>query len=112
MIQNILVIGAGELGSQVLSHLLQHPQRTYNNLAAKISVLIRSEARTKAQLLESSGLSKDLVEEINFVQSDIVAATESELAQALAPFDLVISCTGFAAGLGYPNENSTCSTAS
>ncbi|OKL63395.1 hypothetical protein UA08_02098 [Talaromyces atroroseus] len=100
MIHNILVIGAGQLGSQVLRHLLQHPQRTYNNITARVSVLIRSETRTKTQLLEAPGLSKELVEAIGFVQSDIVTATDSELAQALAPFDLVISCTGFVAGPG------------
>ncbi|KAL2071821.1 hypothetical protein VTL71DRAFT_13056 [Oculimacula yallundae] len=94
MSNNILVLGAGELGTSILTALAQlSPPET------KISVLLRpktisSLSPTKiAELayLESLGIS--------LVPGD-VSPTISELAQIFKPYDLIISCLGYASGPG------------
>jgi hypothetical protein len=95
MASNILVLGAGELGVPVLTSLAkQAPPST------KISVLLRqstisSPSASKAVehiTLKSLGIS--------LVSGDIASSSVPSLAELFKPYDLIISCLGFAAGIG------------
>ncbi|KAJ5662786.1 hypothetical protein N7462_011712 [Penicillium macrosclerotiorum] len=90
----VLVIGAGELGIQVLRCLVYHPR------SAEVAVLLRPASLTstnpsqkkKADTLRQWG--------IQFVAGDIVADSEQTLTAVFAGYDLVIGCTGFVSGKG------------
>ncbi|KHJ64715.1 aromatic alcohol reductase, partial [Burkholderia glumae] len=99
MSQNILVLGAGELGLPVLRHLARRAKHVDG---AKISVLLRASA------LESGapGKRKDLAEiqglGIETVAGDLVKHSITELAEVFARYDTVIGCAGYAAGIDTP----------
>lgn len=99
MSQNILVLGAGELGLPVLRNLAR---RAKDVDGAKISVLLR------ASSVESSDPSKrqDIAEirglGIEIVVGDLVKSSIDELATAFAQYDTVIGCAGYAAGIDTP----------
>jgi len=99
MSQNILVLGAGELGLPVLRSLA----RRANSIdGAKISVLLRASA------VESSapGKQRDITEirnlGIQIVVGDLVKSSIDELAVVFAQYDTVIGCAGYAAGIDTP----------
>ncbi|KAJ5377041.1 hypothetical protein N7509_013927 [Penicillium cosmopolitanum] len=93
--QKILVIGAGELGFQVLRALVAHPRRP-----ATIAVLMRPGS------IDSSSPSKQKQKTalqqlgIDLVSGDIVEDSERTLASIFANYDTVIGCTGFVSGTG------------
>ncbi|KAH7420157.1 putative isoflavone oxidoreductase [Cadophora sp. MPI-SDFR-AT-0126] len=94
MASNILVLGAGELGSAVLTGLskIARPEM-------KISVLLRPatlSTKSPAKLNELAYL-KSL--NIAFLAGDITSSIAS-LAELFKPFDLIISCLGYASGPG------------
>lgn len=97
--QNILVLGAGELGLPVLRNLAQ---RAKDVDGAKISVLLRASA------VESStpGKRQDIAEiqglGIRIVIGDLVKSSIDELAEVFARYDTVIGCAGYAAGIDTP----------
>ena len=97
--QNILVLGAGELGIPVLRNLAQ---RAKDVDGAKISVLLRASA------VESStpGKRQDIAEirdlGIRIVVCDLVKSSIDELAGVFAQYDTVIGCAGYAAGIDTP----------
>ncbi|VVE72957.1 2'-hydroxyisoflavone reductase [Pandoraea pnomenusa] len=97
--QNILVLGAGELGLPVLRNLAR---RAKDVEGAKISVLLRASA------VESSSPSKrnDIAEirglGIEIVVGDLVTSSVDELAAVFAQYDTVIGCAGYAAGIDTP----------
>ena len=97
--QNILVLGAGELGLPVLRNLAR---RAKDIDGAKISVLLRASA------VESSapGKRRDIAEirglAIEIVVGDIVESSIDELAALFARYDTVIGCTGITAGIDTP----------
>lgn len=97
--QNILVLGAGELGLPVLRNLAR---RAKDVDGAKISVLLRasaveSSARGKRQdIAEIRGLG------IEIVVGDLVKSSNDELAEVFARYDTVIGCAGYAAGIHTP----------
>ena len=97
--QNILVLGAGELGLPVLRNLAH---RAKDVDGAKISVLLRASA------VESSapGKQQDIAEirglGIEIVVGDLVKSSIGELAGVFAQYDTVIGCTGYAAGIDTP----------
>lgn len=95
--QNILVIGAGELGHQVLRFLAQHPKHQ----AITVSVLLRPASpslspndpkQKKLDSLQQLG--------IHIVPADIVKDNEQALSSIFARYDTIISCTGFVSGRG------------
>ncbi|KAJ5173379.1 hypothetical protein N7492_005972 [Penicillium capsulatum] len=92
--QNILVIGAGELGSHVLRALVQHPQvKTMAVLLRPGSISSTNPSKQKeVDDLRSLG--------IRLVPSDIIEDPEPTLASIFADYDTIIGCTGFAAGKG------------
>lgn len=93
--QKILVIGAGELGSQVLRALVAHPRRP-----ATIAVLMRPGT------IDSSSPSKQKEKTtlqglgIDIVPGDIVENSERTLASIFANYEIVIGCMGFVSGTG------------
>jgi hypothetical protein len=97
--QNILVLGAGELGLPVLRNLAR---RAKDVDGAKISVLLRASA------VESSapGKRRDVKEirdlGIEIVIGDLVKSSIDELALVFARYDTVIGCAGYAAGIDTP----------
>ena len=97
--QNILVLGAGELGLPVLRNLARKAKHVKG---AKISVLLRASA------VESDDLSKqrDIAEirdlGIEIVVGDLVKSSVDELAAVFARYDTVIGCAGYAAGIDTP----------
>ena len=97
--QNILVLGAGELGLPVLRNLAR---RAKDVDGAKISVLLRASA------VESStpGKQQDIAEirnlGIEIVVGDLVKSSIDELAKVFAQYDTVIGCAGYAAGIDTP----------
>ncbi|KAF4444406.1 hypothetical protein F53441_11130 [Fusarium austroafricanum] len=86
--QNILVLGAGELGLCVLEALAAHPKRQ------RVSVLVR-----QATLDSAAPDKKKLVQRIRALNAgteaaDVVNASVGELAGVLANYDVVVSCNG------------------
>ncbi|KAL3440869.1 hypothetical protein BJX65DRAFT_289697 [Aspergillus insuetus] len=96
MPSRILVIGAGELGTQVLHFLASHPNRK----DANISVLLRPSSITSTDPTKLSELATLRKNSISLVPGDIASATESDLSTIFKAYDTIISCTGFAAGPG------------
>jgi hypothetical protein len=93
--KKILVIGAGELGNEVVRFLIQHPLRE-----ATVAVLLRpsSIGSTDPRKQNEIQLLKDLGVEL--VPGDIVQDREAALASTFAGYDTIIGCTGFVAGKG------------
>jgi NmrA-like family len=91
---SILVLGAGELGTEVLRSLARvAPQHV------EVSVLLRPatiaspsppKRRSEIDGLRTLG--------IKFLSGDVVYCSHSELSSLFKPYDTVISCMGFAAG--------------
>ncbi|RMJ28531.1 NmrA-like family [Aspergillus sp. HF37] len=93
---SILVLGAGELGSQVLSSLARYEKRS----PTKISVLLRPSSISSPDPQKAHQI-RDLQNlSISVVPGDIEHDTLERLTEVFTPFDTIISCTGFAAGKG------------
>lgn len=95
---NILVLGAGELGTQVLTSLAQHPARKTSSLS--ISALIRPTSLTPTDPAKARHLQTLKSLNITPIPGDVANDPAEDLAATFAPFDTVISCTGFVAGKG------------
>lgn len=95
-IKKILVLGAGELGTQVLLSLAQHSR--LNNIV--VSVLLRpsSIASTQPQKVRELSLLRE--HNIQLVPGDLVADSQESLTQTFRGYDTIIGCTGFVAGRG------------
>ncbi|KAI5922138.1 NAD(P)-binding protein [Camillea tinctor] len=94
--QNILIIGAGELGTAILEALSQHPGRH----SSPISVLLRASTITSpdpAKQAQNARL-RSLVGPGggDLVPGDIAADGAEDLARTFARFDVVVACAGFA----------------
>jgi hypothetical protein len=93
MADNILVLGAGELGKAMLSSLAARRPST-----TSLTVLLRhqtiSSPSKASQIFALRALG------IAILPGDIANASIAELATLFRPYDLVISCLGFASGPG------------
>ena len=76
--QSILLLGAGELGSAILT-----PLSTYPNM--KITVAVRDPSRYASLGPEKS----------SFIALSLTDPSAQELAITFAPFDVIIGCSGF-----------------
>jgi nucleoside-diphosphate-sugar epimerase len=96
VITKILVLGAGELGTAILTQLSNlAPPKTTISVLLRLDTISSSSSPSKiSQLstLRSLGIS--------FIPGDIAAQTVPELTSLFQPYDLVISCLGFASGPG------------
>lgn len=95
MAPKILVLGAGELGTAILTSLSKlSPPET------QISVLLRPATISSASPSKAKTLSHLKSLNVYFLPGDIATATISELASLFTPYDLIISCLGYASGPG------------
>lgn len=87
---SILVLGAGELGTQVLRSLNSHT--SLNN--SKISLLLRPSTLSSPNTTKQAELQSYKEAGISLVAGDIANDSISDLATLFAPFDAIIGCTG------------------
>jgi hypothetical protein len=92
----ILIIGAGELGTQVLRSLIQHPL----GQNATVSVLLRSGTIDSTDPLKQRNVHSLREMGVKLVPGDIVHDQESALISIFAGYDTIIGCTGFVSGKG------------
>lgn len=92
--QKILVIGAGELGSQVLHALVQHPGH------GALAVLLRPNSFASPVPSKQEDIEEWRSLGIRLVSADIVEDPEQTLASIFADYDTIIGCTGFVSGKG------------
>lgn len=97
--ESILVLGAGELGIEVLRHLARQAQ-TAQGARIRINVLLRPSTANSTAPAKKREINELKKMGIGIAEGDVVAACESELAATFAPYDTVISCIGFSAGPG------------
>lgn len=96
---NILVLGAGELGMSVLRELARAVPNK-KDAGVRLSVLLRPpvaviQDASKAQAIEElRGLG------VSILQADVINDSVEQLAEHFARFDTIISCVGFIAGAG------------
>ncbi|WP_394824489.1 aromatic alcohol reductase [Pendulispora albinea] len=84
---NVLVLGAGELGTAVLQELARSRERTH---LSSVSVLLRP-ARERAAMGSL---------DLEVVEADLATATVDDLAAIFSRFGRIICCTGFVGGAG------------
>ena len=97
--ENILVLGAGELGLPVLRNLAL---RAKDLKGTKISVLLRESTLTSDEPGKKLALKEIRNLGINIVTGDLVMSSVDDLASLFAQFDTVVGCTGYAAGINTP----------
>ena len=97
--QNILVLGAGELGLPVLRNLALKAKGVDG---AKISVLLRASAVESSEPAKQRDIAEIRSLGIGIVQGDLVKSSIDELAVVFALYDTVIGCAGYAAGINTP----------
>ena len=97
--ENILVLGAGELGLPVLRNLAL---RAKDVKGTKISVLLRESTVTSDEPVKKIVITEIRNLGINIVTGDLVMSSVDDLASLFAQFDTVVGCTGYAAGINTP----------
>lgn len=88
---SILLLGAGELGTQILNHLTTHPQRSE---VQRIALLLRSSSIASNDPAKQASMEKYAEARIDLVPGDLATDSTAHLAALFAPFDIVVSCTG------------------
>lgn len=99
MSQNILVLGAGELGLPVLRGLAH---RSQGMAGVKISVLLRASAVASSAPAKQRDIAEIRDLGIEIVIGDLVNSSIEELAAVFAQYDTVVGCAGYAAGIDTP----------
>ena len=97
--ENILVLGAGELGLPVLRNLAL---RAKDVKGTKISVLLRESTVTSDEPVKKLVIKEIRNLGINIVTGDLVMSSVDDLASLFAQFDTVVGCAGYAAGINTP----------
>lgn len=97
--ENILVLGAGELGLPVLRNLAL---RAKDVEGTKISVLLRESTVTSDEPVKKIVITEIRNLGINIVTGDLVMSSVDDLASLFAQFDTVVGCAGYAAGINTP----------
>ncbi|MDU2940963.1 MAG: aromatic alcohol reductase [Enterobacteriaceae bacterium] len=93
----VLILGAGELGIQVLRAMSSKVQE---HTDVKISVLLRSEAAHAVSGSRKTRLDELMKLGIAVVEGDLQENSVDELSALFAAFDAVINCSGFVSGPG------------
>ncbi|KAM0707427.1 hypothetical protein Q7P35_004072 [Cladosporium inversicolor] len=89
---SILVLGAGELGTQVLHSLTTHP--SLSSTKTKITLLLRPSTLSSTNPTKQAELSSYRSSNISLLSGDISTATEAHLTTLFTPFGTIITCTG------------------
>jgi len=95
--ERILVLGAGELGMAVLRALTGSAGRSGT---AAVSVLLRPATVESSDPAKQHEVARIRQWGVAIEPGDVVAWTSAQLAEVFGGFDTVISCVGFAAGVG------------
>ncbi|MFM9271177.1 aromatic alcohol reductase [Halomonas elongata] len=95
--ESILVLGAGELGFEVLRHLARQAQTAHGT---RINVLLRPSTANSTAPDKKREIDELKEMGVEIAEGDVVTAGENELAALFAPHDTIISCIGFSAGPG------------
>uniref|UniRef100_A0A494G9Q4 NmrA-like domain-containing protein n=1 Tax=Solanum lycopersicum TaxID=4081 RepID=A0A494G9Q4_SOLLC len=82
---SILILGLGELGTQVLHHLLTHPSSPKTN----ITILLRPSPTNKTKLPTLCP-----PHTFSLLSADLSTIPQADLTTLLAPFHTIIGCTG------------------
>lgn len=89
---NVLVLGAGELGSAILDALLQHP--SYHPSGAILTVAIRAETLDSLDKRDTSpriaSLQACRAKGITFTSADLVKDSEQQLSELFSRHNCVI----------------------
>lgn len=96
-VNTVLVLGAGELGFQVLRAM---SDKAKQHISLKISVLLRPEAANAASGPRKVRLDALTKMGISVVQGDLQENSIDELSEIFGSFDAVINCSGFVGGPG------------
>ncbi|CBF82111.1 hypothetical protein AN5317.2 [Aspergillus nidulans FGSC A4] len=96
-VENILVLGAGELGTEILLSLAQHPALSTRT---HISVLLRPSSIASPGPAKAAELERLKANNITLVPADISTSSQSTLSSLFSAYDTIISATGFSAGRG------------
>jgi len=96
---NILVLGAGELGMSVLRELARTTPDN-KDAAVRITVLLRPPTAVVQDASKTHAIGELRGLGIDILQADVVNDSVEELAEHFSRFDTIISCVGFIAGPG------------
>ena len=91
--KSILVLGAGELGNEVINALCNHPQRNDRN----ITVLLRPDPvgnPDSATLARRDLVSSLQSRGVSVVRADIANGTEADLSPIFSEYSTIVGCTG------------------
>ena len=88
--KNILILGAGELGDQIISNLATHPARG----TTELTLLLRPSAIETQDEVKAARNARYRELGVAIIPGDIAAASGSELTELFKPFHTVIGCTG------------------
>jgi hypothetical protein len=92
----ILVVGAGELGSRVIRALAARAERE----GARISVLLRPDTASSPSPVRRALLEELAALKVAVIHADIAASDAHGLARIFRAFHTVVNCTGFVGGPG------------
>lgn len=93
--ESILVIGAGELGMEILRSLAK---KAPSYSGTKITVLLRSATIDSQDPQKKKTTAELRAFGISLLAGDIVKASTAELSELFEPFHTIVGCTGFSAG--------------
>ena len=94
---SLLVLGAGELGTQVLRHLAKRVARLPDY---SLGVLVRPATLDSPDADKQRALAALRALGVRVVPGDLAADSPQTLAALFGPFGTVVGCTGFAGGAG------------
>ena len=94
-LQNILVLGAGELGMAVLRQMILHC-----GVTTPITVLVSPRSLATPGDEQSRNYSELRASQVQLLPFDLVAGSDDELDALLSRYHTVVNCTGFVAGPG------------
>lgn len=94
--QSVLVLGLGELGLPVTTHIAQ--AAASQGRPTSVSVLLRPSSITDPSPPRAKDL--DIVRSLNVspVPGDLAASSKAELISLFEKYDCIVSCTGFVGG--------------
>lgn len=96
---NILVLGAGELGMSVLRELARTTSDK-KDAGVRITVLLRPPSTMIQDASKARAIGELRGLGIDILQADVINYSVEELAEHFSRFDTIISCVGFIAGAG------------
>ena len=92
---SILILGAGELGNEVISAVWDHPQRNDTS----VTVLLRPDPGGDADSNPATLARREFISTlrrrgISTIRGDIVNDTEAGLAAIVSKYSTIVGCTG------------------